>query len=72
MPWRDVPQHVRAVLLGHTSCEILSLPRTNTTVQDYRDSGLCPSSRILKNTKKHTSFRKLDLFQSSGEGVGDP
>jgi hypothetical protein len=32
---------------------------------DYRVLGLCPSSGILKNT-----FRNLDLFPSSGEGMG--
>jgi hypothetical protein len=35
--------------------------------QDYWVPELCPSSGILKNT----AFRKLDLFPSSGEGVGD-
>jgi hypothetical protein len=30
-------------------------------------SGLCPSSCIPKNT----TFRKLDLFPSSGEGGGE-
>jgi hypothetical protein len=34
--------------------------------QDYWVFGLCPSSDILK-TQKNT-FRKLDLFPSSGEG----
>jgi hypothetical protein len=34
---------------------------------DCRVLGLCPSSSILKNT----TFRKLDLFPSSGEGVGN-
>jgi hypothetical protein len=29
--------------------------------------GICPSSGMLKNT----TFRKLDPFPSSGEGVGD-
>jgi hypothetical protein len=36
-------------------------------IQDYLNSGLCPSSGILKNT----IFQKFDLFLSSGEGVGD-
>jgi hypothetical protein len=38
--------------------------------QDYWVFGLCPSSGILK-TQKNTTFRKLDLFPSSGEGTGD-
>jgi hypothetical protein len=33
---------------------------------DYWVFGLCPLSGILKNM-----FQKLDLFLSSGEGVGD-
>jgi hypothetical protein len=37
-------------------------------IQDYWDFGLCPSSGILK-TPKNTTFRKLDLFPSSGEGT---
>jgi hypothetical protein len=36
--------------------------------QDYRDFGLRPSSGILKKTLKNPTFRKLDLFPSSGEG----
>jgi hypothetical protein len=39
-------------------------------IQDYWVFGLCPSSSILK-TQKNTTFRKLDLFPSSGEGTGD-
>jgi hypothetical protein len=35
--------------------------------QNYWVSGLCPSFGIIKNT----TFRKLDLFPSSDEGVGD-
>jgi hypothetical protein len=35
---------------------------------DYWDFGRCPSSGILKNT----TFRKLDLLPSSGEGVETP
>jgi hypothetical protein len=35
--------------------------------RDYWAFGLCPPSGILKNT----TFRKLDLFPSSSEGVGD-
>jgi hypothetical protein len=35
--------------------------------RNYWDFGFCPSSGILKNT----SFRKLDLFPSSGEEVED-
>jgi hypothetical protein len=38
---------------------------------DYWVFGICPSSSIPKHTKKNTMFRKLDLFPSSGEGVGD-
>jgi hypothetical protein len=34
---------------------------------DYGILGLCPSSGVVKNT----AFRKLDLFPSSGEVVGD-
>jgi hypothetical protein len=36
-------------------------------MRDYWVFGLRPSSGILKNT----TFRELDLFPSSGEGVGD-
>jgi hypothetical protein len=36
-------------------------------LQNYWVFGLCPSSGILKNT----TFWKLDLFLSPGEGVGD-
>jgi hypothetical protein len=36
-------------------------------IRNYWVFGLCPSSGILKNT----TFRKLDLFPSSSEGVGD-
>jgi hypothetical protein len=32
--------------------------------------GLCPSSRIL--VTRHTMFRELDLFPSSGEGREAP
>jgi hypothetical protein len=39
-------------------------------IQDYWVFGLCPSSGILKK-QKNTTFRKLDLFPSSGEGAGD-
>jgi hypothetical protein len=39
-------------------------------IQDYWVFGLCPSSGILK-TQKNTTFRRLDLFPSSGEGTGD-
>jgi hypothetical protein len=35
--------------------------------QNYWVFGLFPSSGILENT----TFRKLDLFPSSGEGVGE-
>jgi hypothetical protein len=35
--------------------------------QNYWGFGLCPSSGILEN-RKQTTFRKLDLFPSSGEG----
>jgi hypothetical protein len=35
--------------------------------RDYWVVGLCPLSGILKNT----TFRKLDLFPSSIEGVGE-
>jgi hypothetical protein len=35
--------------------------------QDYWGFGLCLSSGILE-TKKNTTFRKLDLFPSSDEG----
>jgi hypothetical protein len=35
--------------------------------QNYGGFGLRPSSGILNNT----TFRKLDLFPSSDEGVGD-
>jgi hypothetical protein len=33
-------------------------------------SGLLPSYGILKNSK-NTTFLKLDMFPSSGDGVGD-
>jgi hypothetical protein len=35
-------------------------------IRDYWVFGHCPSSGILKNT----TFRKLDVFPSSGEGLG--
>jgi hypothetical protein len=35
--------------------------------QNYWVFGLFPSSGILENT----TFRKLDLFPSSGEGLGE-
>jgi hypothetical protein len=35
--------------------------------RDYWVLGLCPSSGILNDA----TFRKLDLFPSWGEGVGD-
>jgi hypothetical protein len=38
---------------------------------DYRVVGLCPSSGILK-AQKDTTFRKLNLFPSSGEGWETP
>jgi hypothetical protein len=38
--------------------------------QNYWVSGLCPSSGILNTTEK--TFRKLDLFPSSGEGKKTP
>jgi hypothetical protein len=34
-------------------------------IQDYWVFGLCPTSGIIK-TQKNTTFRKLDLFPSSG------
>jgi hypothetical protein len=33
---------------------------------NYLVFGLCPSSGILKRTQNNTTFRKLDLFSSSG------
>jgi hypothetical protein len=36
-------------------------------IQDHWVSGFRPSSGIL-NTKKRTTFRKLDVFQPSDEG----
>jgi hypothetical protein len=39
--------------------------------RDYYDFGLCTSSGILKNTK-NTTFPKLDLFPSLGEGEKTP
>jgi hypothetical protein len=35
-------------------------------LQNYWIFGLCPSSDILKNTQKNTTFRGLYLFTSSG------
>jgi hypothetical protein len=35
--------------------------------RDYWVFGLCPSSSMQKNAR----FRKVDLFPSSGEGMGD-
>jgi hypothetical protein len=37
------------------------------TTQKYWVFGLFPSSGIVENT----TFRKLDMFPSSGEGVGE-
>jgi hypothetical protein len=42
-------------------------PGTTDRLQDYWVFGLFPSSGILENT----TFRKLDLFPSSGEGGGE-
>jgi hypothetical protein len=39
-------------------------------IRDYWVFRLCPSSDILE-TLKNTTFRKLDLFPSSGEEVGN-
>jgi hypothetical protein len=39
-------------------------------IQDYWVFELCPSSGIPKK-QKNTTFQKLDLFLSSGEGSGD-
>jgi hypothetical protein len=38
--------------------------------ENYWVSGLCPFCGIVKSTKVAT-VRKLDLFPSSGEGMGD-
>jgi hypothetical protein len=40
--------------------------RTKTSTKNYWVIGLCPSSGILET--RNTTFRKLDLFPSSGEG----
>jgi hypothetical protein len=40
------------------------------SLKDYWVFGLCPSSGILKKQKNPT-FRKLDVFPSSGKGAGD-
>jgi hypothetical protein len=37
--------------------------------QSYRDIGLLPSPGVSGST--NTTYRKLDLFPSSGEGVED-
>jgi hypothetical protein len=47
--------------------KILDIKNCNFTCWDYWVFGICPSSCILKNT----TFRKLDLVPSSGEGMGD-
>jgi hypothetical protein len=39
--------------------------------QDYWAFGFCPLSGILK-TQKNTTFQKLDLFPSLGEGWESP
>jgi hypothetical protein len=44
--------------------------RTGRDDQDYWVFGLSPSSDILKK-QKNTTFWKLYLFPSSGEGAGD-
>jgi hypothetical protein len=59
----------RSVLPSYSSSGIY------TIFQNHWVSGLCQSSGIL-NTRKlvleNTTFRKLDLFPSSGEGKGTP
>jgi hypothetical protein len=40
--------------------------------QDYRAFIHFPLSGILKKTQKNTTFRKLDLVQSSGDGWETP
>jgi hypothetical protein len=44
-----------------------SYPKPEISTQNYWNSELFPSSGILENT----TFRKLDLFPSSGEGGGE-
>jgi hypothetical protein len=39
------------------------------STQNYWGFALFPSSGVLESS--NTTFRKLDLFASSGEGVGD-
>jgi hypothetical protein len=54
----------------HTLVAVYRLSKWALTVvhniRDYWVFGICPSSGIIKNT----TFRKLNLFSSSGEGVG--
>jgi hypothetical protein len=45
------------------------LTMVHNTRNDW-DFGLYPSSGILK-TLENTTFRKMDLFPSSGEKMGD-
>jgi hypothetical protein len=60
--WRIVTQ---------TECVLVKVINTDkkviTELYSYWVFGLRPSSGILRNT----TFRKLDLFPSSSEGVGD-
>jgi hypothetical protein len=48
---------------------IIGLWCNSIHAQRYWVFGLCPSSGFfLNNNRKNTTFRKLDLFPSSGEG----
>jgi hypothetical protein len=47
-------------------CTVTKTLLTTSEVRDYWDFGFCSSSGILKNV-----FRKLDLFPSTGEEVGE-
>jgi hypothetical protein len=53
------PEALRNIFVKHV--------RNRKKIRDYWVLGLCPSSVILKNI----TFRKLDLFPSSGEGMRD-
>jgi hypothetical protein len=55
------------------------LRKTNPLMQWLEHDQTCDHLRLLgfctpfvfRNLKKETKFRKLDLFPSSGEGIGD-
>jgi hypothetical protein len=52
--------------LDHKDDIIEAMFKTSSNAQNYWVSGLYPSSGV--SGRRNTTFRKLDLFPSSGEG----